>query len=167
MKSMLGLHRIRVCRWPWDKFGGLRASPLPILKHQGLKLHHYSAYLLFVYLFFFFFAYIFCLHCCLVAQMCLTLCGPHGFLCQAPLSMGFPRQEYWSWLSLPSPGDLPDQRNEPRSPALQAASLSGKYFSLHIFLMPLKVKVAQSCLTLCNPLNYTVHEFSRPEYWSG
>ena len=50
MKCMLGLHRIRVCRWPWDKFGGLRASPLPILKHQGLKLHHYSAYLHFVHL---------------------------------------------------------------------------------------------------------------------
>ena len=30
-----------------------------------------------------------------------------------------------------------------------------------------KVKVTQSCLTLCNPTDYTVHEFSRPEYWSG
>ena len=29
------------------------------------------------------------------------------------------------------------------------------------------VKVTQSCLTLCDPMNYTVHEFSRPEYWSG
>ena len=31
---------------------------------------------------------------------------------QAPLSMGFPRQEYWSGLSFPSPGDLPDPRTE-------------------------------------------------------
>ena len=30
-----------------------------------------------------------------------------------------------------------------------------------------KVKVTQSCLTLCDPMGYTVLEFSRPEYWSG
>ena len=39
---------------------------------------------------------------------------------QAPLSMGFPRQEYWSGLPFPAPGDLPDPGIEPRSPALQA-----------------------------------------------
>ena len=33
--------------------------------------------------------------------------------CQAPLSMGFPRQEYWSWLLFPSPGDRPDTGIEP------------------------------------------------------
>ena len=37
---------------------------------------------------------------------------------QAPLSMGFPRQEYCSGLPFPSPGDLPDPGVEPRSPAL-------------------------------------------------
>ena len=37
--------------------------------------------------------------------------------------MGFPRQEYWSGLPFPSPGDLPDQGIELRSPALQADSL--------------------------------------------
>ena len=37
---------------------------------------------------------------------------------QAPLSMGFLRQEYWSWLPFPSPGDLPDPGIEPMSPAL-------------------------------------------------
>ena len=37
---------------------------------------------------------------------------------QAPLSMGFSRQEYWSGLPFPSPGDLPDPGIEPRSPAL-------------------------------------------------
>ena len=42
---------------------------------------------------------------------------------QAPLSRGFSRQEYWSGLPCPSPGDLPDPRGEPRSPALQADSL--------------------------------------------
>ena len=39
---------------------------------------------------------------------------------QAPPSMGFSRQEYWSGLPFPSPGDLPDSGIEPRSPTLQA-----------------------------------------------
>ena len=42
---------------------------------------------------------------------------------QAPLFMGFPRQEYWSMWPFPSPGDLPDPGVEPVSPALQADSL--------------------------------------------
>ena len=42
---------------------------------------------------------------------------------QAPLFMGFSRQEYWSGLPFPSPGDLPDPGIEPVSPALQAISL--------------------------------------------
>ena len=42
---------------------------------------------------------------------------------QAPLSMGFSRQEYWSGLPFPSPGDLPNPGIEPRSPALQADAL--------------------------------------------
>ena len=39
---------------------------------------------------------------------------------QAPLSVGFSRQEYWSGLPFLSPGDLPDTGIKPRSPALQA-----------------------------------------------
>ena len=42
---------------------------------------------------------------------------------QAPPSLGFSRQEYWSGLPIPSPGDLPDPGIEPRSPALQADAL--------------------------------------------
>ena len=45
---------------------------------------------------------------------------------QAPLSMGFSRQEYWSGLPFPSPGDLPDPDIEPRSPALQADALTSE-----------------------------------------
>ena len=44
--------------------------------------------------------------------------------CQAPLSIGYSRQEYWSGLSCPSPEDLPDPGIESRSPALQADSLA-------------------------------------------
>ena len=45
---------------------------------------------------------------------------------QAPLSMGFSRQEYWSGLPFPSPGDLPDPGIEPRSPAFLADALEGE-----------------------------------------
>ena len=45
---------------------------------------------------------------------------------QASLSMGFSRQEYWSGLPFPSPGDLPDPRIEPRSPALEADTLTSE-----------------------------------------
>ena len=45
---------------------------------------------------------------------------------QAPLSMGFSRQEYWGGLSFPSPGDLLDVGIKPASPALQVDSLSSK-----------------------------------------
>ena len=42
---------------------------------------------------------------------------------QTPLSMGFPRQEYWSGLPFPPPGDLPAPGIKPTSPASQADSL--------------------------------------------
>ena len=45
---------------------------------------------------------------------------------QAPLSMGFSRQGYWSGLPFPSPGDLPNPGIEPGSPALQADALSSE-----------------------------------------
>ena len=65
-----------------------------------------------------------CVALCLVTQSCLTLCNPMncslpGFYCP----WGFFRQEYWSGLPCPLPGDLPNPGIEPRSPALQADSL--------------------------------------------
>ena len=59
--------------------------------------------------------------CVLVAQSCPTLCNATDSH-QAPLSMEFFRQEYWSGLPFPSSGDLSGPRIEPRSPALQADS---------------------------------------------
>ena len=57
-------------------------------------------------------------------QTCPTLCAPMDYIaCQAPLSIGFSRQEYWSRLPCPPPGDLPDPQIKPvslRSPALAA-----------------------------------------------
>ena len=45
---------------------------------------------------------------------------------QAPPTMGFSRQEYWSGLPFPSPGDLPNPGIEPRSPALEAGALTSE-----------------------------------------
>ena len=45
---------------------------------------------------------------------------------QAPLSMGFSRQEYWCGLPFPSPGDLPNPGIEPRSPTLKAEALTSE-----------------------------------------
>ena len=59
----------------------------------------------------------------LIAKSCPTLATPGTVACQAPPSMGFSRQEYWSGLPFPSPGDLPNPGIEPGSPALQADSL--------------------------------------------
>ena len=56
----------------------------------------------------------------LVAQSCLTLCDPWTIARQAPLCMGFFRQEYWSALPFPPPRDLPNPGIEFRSPAMQA-----------------------------------------------
>ena len=68
---------------------------------------------------------------------------------QAPQSMEFSRQEYWSGLPFLSPRDLPNPGIEPGYPTLQADALPSE--------PPGKSKqseVAQSCPTLCNPMDY-------------
>ena len=72
-----------------------------------------------------------CLCVCVCVSVCL--CISHSVMSdsatsrtvahQAPLSMEFSRQEYWSGLPFPSPGDLPDPGIKARSPTLQADSL--------------------------------------------
>ena len=58
---------------------------------------------------------------CVRAQSCPILCDPWTVARQAPPSMGFPRQEYWSGLPFPTPGDLPDPGIEPVSPVSSAS----------------------------------------------
>ena len=53
-----------------------------------------------------------------VTQLCPALATPWTVVRQAPLSMEFSRQEYWSGLPFPSPGDLPD-------PGIKTASFAG------------------------------------------
>ena len=59
----------------------------------------------------------------LVTKSCPTLATLWTVARQAPLPMGFSKQEYWSGLPFPSPGELSDPGIEPGSPALQADSL--------------------------------------------
>ena len=65
-----------------------------------------------------------CAHAWSVTQSCPST--PRTVACQAPLSMGFPRQEYWSGLPLPPPGDLPNPGKEPTSSV--SLALAGGFF---------------------------------------
>ena len=70
---------------------------------------------------------------------------------QAPLSMGFPRQEYWSGLPFPSPGDLPDPGIEPES--LVSPALAGEFFTSKVYVRaPLWSQLADS-LRSCHQMD--------------
>ena len=79
-------------------------------------------------------------HCCAVLSRLQLSAAPRILAHQAPLSVGFSRQEYWSGLLCPSPGNLPNPGIKPRSPAFQADSLPteppgkpcGNYIGLQI-----------------------------------
>ena len=99
---------------------------------------------------------------------------------QVPLAMEFSRQECWTGLPFPSPGDLPDPGIEHRFPALQADSLPsellGKPINKLCYAAAAAAKSLQSCPTLCNPIDGSPPSaidgipslgFSRQEHWSG
>ena len=73
---------------------------------------------------------------------------PWTVACQAPLSMGFSRQESWSGVPFPCPGDLPNSGIEPGSPALQADSLLaepwGKSFAVYFILPGFKSEYSEA-----------------------
>ena len=73
---------------------------------------------------------------------------PWTVACQAPLSMGFSRQEYWSGLPFPSPGDLPSPGIEPGSPALEGDALTSE-------------PPGKPLYTLCCTLYSTVHKVQK------
>ena len=106
-----------------------------------------------------------------------SFAAPWTVAYQGLLSMGFPRQEYWSGLPFPSPGDLPDPGIKPVSsvwmgrffttepPGKPKRSLPHFYYIIY--------SVSQSCPTLCDPMESVTYQaslsmgFSRQEYWSG
>ena len=83
-----------------------------------------------------------------------SLATPWTVAHQFPLSMGFPRQEYWSGLPFPSPGDLPDPGIEPVSLAL-----AGRFFTTEppsvillsevFWIACCSFHISTCCLTLC------------------
>ena len=68
---------------------------------------------------------------CPVPQSCLTLCDPMDCSTPAPLLMEFSRQEYWSRLPFPTPGDLPNPGIKPVSPVSPALA-SGFFQFIHL-----------------------------------
>ena len=79
----------------------------------------------------------------MLSKSCPALVNPWTVACQAPLSTEFSRQEYWSGLPFPSPGELPDPGTELKSPALPADAL----------LTKLQGKLqSKSCLVVSNSL---------------
>ena len=68
--------------------------------------------------------------------------------------MGFSRQEYWSGLPCPSPGDLPDPGLEPVPHVLDWQAGSSPLVSTYV---KVKLKIPQLCPTLCDPMDCTVH----------
>ena len=106
------------------------------------------------------------LHACLVAQSCPTL---WIVACQAPLSMAFPRQEYWSELQFSSSRVFSRPRDT--NHISYVSYIAGRFFT-HWAIEKWKVLVAQSCPTLGGPMDCgfsgsSVHGFFRQEYWSG
>ena len=85
----------------------------------------------------------------LVTKSYLTLVTPWTIVRQAPLPMGFSRQEYWRGLPFPSPGNLPYPGIDPRSPALQAESLptsykGSPYIRVYIYILILQMRKLSS-----------------------
>ena len=67
----------------------------------------------------------------------LLFATPWAVAHQAPLSMGFPRQKYWSGLPFPSPEDLPDMGIKSRSP--ESPALAGGFFTPEPTVKPVYV----------------------------
>ena len=85
-----------------------------------------------------------CVRACSPFSRVWLFVTPRTVVCQAPLSMGFSRQEYWSGLPFPSPGDFPDPGIKPRSPAAPALhtdslplSHGGSWDLLQLLLAPI------------------------------
>ena len=72
---------------------------------------------------------------------------------QAPLSMGFPRREYWSGFPFPSPGDLLNPGMKLKSPAWQADSLPLSHQGSPQYQNCIQAKLLQLYPILCNPMD--------------
>ena len=98
---------------------------------------------------------------------------PWTMACRVPLSMGFLRQEYWSRLPFPSPGELPDPGIKPVSHSLAGGFFTTKPPRRPNGILLLLLLSRFSCVRLCATPQMAAHQappslgFSRQEYWSG
>ena len=99
----------------------------------------------------------------LVTKSCPNLATPWNVTCQASLSMGFSRQEYWSGLPFPSTGDLPDTGIKPRSPGSQVDSLPTELREEN-HISDYTDLCWQSNLSAFKYALYVCHSFSSKEY---
>ena len=76
--------------------------------------------------------------------------------CQAPLSMGFPRQEYWSGLPFPPPGDIPEIGIKPTS--LASPALAGGVFIAEPLGKPISIQYIHAIFALDHQLPFRVNE---------
>ena len=90
--------------------------------------------------------------CAKSLQTCLTLCEPMDCSLQTPLSTGFSKQEYWSGLPCPPPGDLSNSGIEPTTLMASALAPAPQYeINTHILLKRI-LKIIMACLRSPNKL---------------
>ena len=94
-------------------------------------------------------------YCYITTMLICLFATPWTVVFQAPLSMGFFRQQYWSGLPFPSLGDLPNPGITPTS--LTSPAMASQFFTTSVtweaHITTMCVLVAQSCLTVCNPID--------------
>ena len=84
---------------------------------------------------------------------------PQTVVCQAPLSMGFSRQEHWSALSFPPPGDLPDPGDDPVT-----LTSSGPRYWTHVFYISC---IGRQVFTTSAHCKWSVQEWPLPKFKSN
>ena len=98
------------------------------------------------------------------AQSCLTLCDPWTIAHRTPLSMAFPRQEYWNGWPFPPPEDLPDPEMEPAppmSPVLAGGAFTRVTCTSHVQIPP-GILPHSHCLGTHNPRETEPQESQSP-----
>ena len=102
---------------------------------------------------------------CVHAQLlsCVQIFAiPWAVIYQAPLAVGFSRQEYWSGLPFPTPGDLPDPRIEPGSPALRQILHKSPLHHTSNFSVAQRLKTSKPLLVISRNTNRAMTEGERP-----
>ena len=125
---------LRIQRWTWPLVSQSSAGRFTKGKERNEQLHDFSVCVLYTT------TLNWCVCVCMCVSVCVCVCAcAHVHACvlsriqlfptpwtvaqQAPLSMRFPRHEYWSRLPFPNPGDFPTQGSNPRLLHWQADSL--------------------------------------------